>query len=49
MAWKYKGRQIKVGKNWTDDNGYKHPYNWEVSWSIEEKKQWGLIWEEEVD
>src|SRR6056300_149002 len=28
MAWLHNGRRIKVGKSFTDDNGYKHPFNW---------------------
>ena len=47
MAWKYKERWIKAGKSWTDDNGYKHPYNWATSWSDEDKEKWNVTWEEE--
>ena len=28
MPWKYSGRVIKVGRSWTDNDGIKHPYNW---------------------
>jgi hypothetical protein len=28
MAYKYGERTLKVGKGFTDDNGFKHPYNW---------------------
>jgi hypothetical protein len=46
MPWKYNGRTIKVGKGWTDDNGFKHPYNWESSWTDQNKTDFGLVWED---
>jgi len=49
MAWLYNGRTLKVGKSWTDDNGYKHPYNWASAWSEEDKTQWGVTWQDDVD
>ena len=49
MAWLYNGRTLKVGKSWTDDNGYKHPYNWASAWSDEDKTQWGVTWQDDVD
>jgi hypothetical protein len=49
MAWLYNGRTIKVGKSWTDDNGYKHPYNWASAWSAEDKEHWGVTWQDDVD
>ena len=49
MAWLYNGRTLKVGKSWTDDNGYKHPYNWATAWSAEDKTQWGVTWQDDVD
>ena len=49
MAWLYNGRTLKVGKSWTDDNGYKHPYNWATAWSSEDKEQWGVTWQDEPD
>ena len=49
MAWLYNGRTLKVGKSWTDDNGYKHPYNWASAWSAEDKTQWGVTWQDDVD
>lgn len=49
MAWLYNGRTLKVGKSWTDDNGYKHPYNWASAWSAEDKEQWGVTWQDDVD
>jgi len=47
MAWLYNGRTLKVGKGWTDDNGYKHPYNWASAWSAEDKEHWGVTWQDE--
>jgi hypothetical protein len=49
MAWLYNGRTLKVGKSWTDDNGYKHPYNWATAWSDEDKTQWGVTWQDDPD
>ena len=49
MAWLYNGRTLKVGKSWTDDNGYKHPYNWATAWSEEDKTQWGVTWQDDAD
>jgi len=49
MAWLYNGRTLKVGKSWTDDNGYKHPYNWASAWSAEDKTQWGVTWQDDAD
>ena len=49
MAYKYKERYLKVGKAWTDDMGYKHPYNWQSSWSADDLKKWGVTIEKDVD
>jgi len=49
MAWLHNGRTLKVGKSWTDDNGYKHPYNWATAWSAEDKTQWGVTWQDDED
>ena len=49
MAWLYNERTLKVGKSWTDDNGYKHPYNWATAWSAEDKEHWGVTWQDDVD
>jgi hypothetical protein len=49
MAWLYNGRTLKVGKSWTDDNGYKHPYNWATAWSDADKTKWGVTWQDDVD
>ena len=46
MPWKHNGRTIKVGKGWTDDNGYKHPYNWASAWTDQNKTDFGLVWED---
>jgi len=48
MAWKYNDRIIRVGRSWTDDNGVKHPTNWNV-WSDEYKAEMGLVWEDEPE
>jgi hypothetical protein len=49
MAWLYNGRTLKVGKSWTDNNGYKHPYNWASAWSADDKEQWGVTWQDDED
>ena len=43
--WKYKGRWIKEGRAWVDDNGIRHPWNWAI-WSDEYKREIGLVWED---
>lgn len=49
MAYKYKDRYLKVGKAWTDDKNFRHPYNWASSWSAEDLKKWGVTVEKDVD
>ena len=49
MAYKYKERTLKVGKGFTDDNGFKHPYNWASAWSDADKTSWGVTFEEDAD
>jgi len=39
--FRYKGRVITPGKGWSDDEGYKHPGNWNI-WSSAEKKAKGI-------
>lgn len=48
MPWKHKGIIIKEGKSWSDGT-YQHPYNWSSSWSEEDKKTFGLKWENDED
>jgi hypothetical protein len=48
MVWKYGDVQLKAGKSWTDSDGTKHPNNWMI-WSNEDKKGFGLTWEDDVD
>jgi hypothetical protein len=48
MVWKHDGKNLTVGKSWTDGT-YKHPYNWATSWSDEDKKDWGVTWEDDPD
>ena len=40
--WKYKGKSIRPGKSWRDDNGVLHPGNWNI-WSAEYKASMGII------
>ena len=39
--WQYRGRTIRTGKAWTDDNGVQHPANWHI-WSPSDKAAAGL-------
>ena len=48
MVWKYGDVHLKAGKSWTDKYGTKHPNNWMI-WSNEDKKGFGLTWEDDVD
>ena len=48
MVWKHDGKNLTVGKSWTDGT-YKHPYNWATSWSDDDKKDWGVTWEDDPD
>ena len=49
MAYKYKDRYLKVGKAWTDDEGYQHATNWSSTWSADDLKRWGVTVEADVD
>jgi len=46
MPWKYASKTLREGRGWTDDNGFKHPYNWASAWSDADKKNWGVTWED---
>ena len=48
MVWKHNNTIIKEGKSWSDGT-YKHPYNWATAWSAEDKKKFGLTWEDDKD
>ena len=45
MAWLYSGRQLRVGRSWTDNDGVRHPVQWATAWSDEEKAAKGLTYE----
>ena len=47
MAWLYSGKQIRVGRSWTDNDGVKHPTQWATAWSTDEKTAHGLVWEDD--
>ncbi len=49
MAYKYKNRYLKGGKAWQDSDGFKHPYNWQSSWSADDLKKWGVSVESDPD
>ena len=44
MTWKHNDRIISVGSSWISDDNWKHPYNWESSWTDENKKDFNVIW-----
>ena len=46
MPWKYKTKTLREGRGWTDDNRFKHPYNWASVWTDADKKKWGVTWED---
>ena len=46
MAWKHNGREIRVGRSWVSDDGFKHPANWLV-WTAEEKEAFKVVWEDD--
>tara|TARA_B100000212_G_scaffold335986_1_gene308700 strand:+ start:800 stop:1297 length:498 start_codon:yes stop_codon:yes gene_type:complete len=46
MPWKHNNIVIRAGRGWVSDKGIKHPTNW-MSWSDEEKKAAGLVWEDD--
>jgi hypothetical protein len=46
MPWTYNQQAIRVGRGWTNNDGIKHPYNWN-NWSAETKAAQGLVWEDE--
>ena len=49
MVWKKSdGTIVSAGRSWVDDNKIRHPSNWMV-WSDEDKKGFGLTWEDDVD
>ena len=46
MPWKHNGTTIVEGRSWTSSEGIVHPKNWSSAWSSDDKKSFGLTWEE---
>ena len=46
MPWKYDGKTIVEGRSWSSSEGIVHPKNWSSAWSSDDKKSFGLTWEE---
>ena len=46
MVWKYDGRQIRVGRVWTDNDGTMHSGRW-VNWDADRKEAMGVTWEDD--
>lgn len=46
MPWKHDGKTIVEGRSWTSSEGIVHPKNWSSAWSSDDKKSFGLTWEE---
>jgi len=42
VMFKYKEKEIFPGKGWKDDEGVRHPRNWNI-WSSTEKKERGVV------
>ena len=42
VMFKYKDKEIFPGKGWKDDEGVRHPRNWNI-WSSTEKKERGVV------
>ena len=40
--FKYKDKEIFPGKGWKNDEGVRHPKNWNI-WSSAEKKERGVV------
>lgn len=45
MVWKYDGRQIRVGRVWTDNDGTMHSGRW-ANWDADRKEAMGVTWED---
>ena len=41
MVWKYDGRQIRVGRVWTDNDGTMHSGRW-ANWDADRKEAMGV-------
>jgi len=48
MVWKYKSKTLNAGSSWKDDDGIQHSPDW-ATWSDDEKKKMGLVWEAEPE
>jgi hypothetical protein len=46
MVWKYDGRQIRVGRVWTDNDGTMHSGRW-ANWDADTKEAKGVTWEDD--
>ena len=46
MPWKHNGKVIIEGRSWSSSEGIAHPKNWSSAWSDDDKKSFGLTWEE---
>ena len=45
MPWKLGDKIIREGTGWADNDGIRHPTNWNI-WTDDEKKAKGLKWED---
>ena len=41
--WTYQGLRIREGRSWTNNDGVKHPSNWDI-WKNDQKTAAGLVW-----
>ena len=45
--YKYSGKVIRPGRSWVNNDGVRHPYNWNYIWNAEQKAAVGLVWEDD--
>lgn len=41
--WTYQGLRVREGRSWTNNDGIKHPSNWNI-WTNDQKTAAGLAW-----
>ena len=44
--WTYSGLRVQEGRSWTNNEGVKHPSNWDI-WTSDQKTAAGLVWSDD--
>ena len=44
--WTYSGLRVREGRSWTNNEGVKHPSNWDI-WTNDQKTAAGLVWSDD--